>query len=423
MNGAPVQPAEHAVALLAALAVGLVIGLERGWQGRGAADGGRVAGLRTFALVGLLGGVFALSGPWVLAAGALGLALLAAVSYREGVHATRNLSATSAVAQLLTFGLGAFAAGGAPVHAVGAAVVVAVLLDLRSTLHRWLQLLEHAELRAALQMLVLSAVVLPVLPDAGYGPYGALNPYRLWWAVVLIAGLSLSGHFAMRATGAHRGLLWTGLLGGLASSTAATLALARRLRERPELLEPASAGVLGACAVMFLRIAVVALVLAPSMAGRLLPPLLGAALTLFALALVHWRRAPPGPEPVEAAAMQPFDLGAALGFGAFLGVVSVFAAAAQAWLGTQALYGLALLSGLVDVDAITVSMARLVSAGSIDVVAGTLAIGLAVVSNSAAKAVLAWSAGSAALGRRVALYSGLALAAGGLLLALVGVPP
>jgi len=420
MNGQHLQLPGHAVALLAALAVGLVIGLERGWQGREAAEGGRVAGLRTFALVGLLGGVFALSGPWLLAAGALGLALLAAVSYREGVRASRNLSVTSAVAQLLTFGLGAFAAGGAPVHAVSAAVVVAVLLDLRSTLHRWLQMLQHAELRAALQMLVLSAVVLPVLPDAGYGPFSALNPYRLWWAVVLIAGLSLSGHFAMRATGAHRGLLWTGLLGGLASSTAATLALARRLRERPELLEPATAGVLAACAVMFGRIAVVAFVFAPSMAGRLLPPLLGAALTLFALALACWRRTRPAPEPVEASAMQPFDLGAALGFGAFLGVVSVLAAAGQAWLGTQALYGLAFLSGLVDVDAITVSMSRMAGAGAVPAAVGSLAIGLAVLSNSGAKAVLAWTAGSSALGRRVALYSLLALLVGGLLLAAAG---
>lgn len=297
MDADRLQWPPHTLPLLAALAVGLVIGLERGWREREAADGRRVAGLRTFALLGLLGGVSMLVGPALLAAGSLGFALLCAVSYQEGVRATGSLSATSAIAQLLTFGLGAFAATGAPVQAVAAAVLVAVLLDLRSTLHRWLRLIEHRELKAALQMLVLSAVVLPLLPNAGYGPHASLNPYRLWWAVVLVAGLSLSGHVAMRMSGVRRGTLWMGLIGGLASSTAATLALARRLRQHPALLQATMAGVLGACATMFLRIAVIVLVLAPALAPRLLPPLLASATTLFVFALL--RRGPPDLGPAR----------------------------------------------------------------------------------------------------------------------------
>jgi uncharacterized membrane protein (DUF4010 family) len=421
MNGEALPLPASAVALLAALGVGLVIGLERGWRDRDVADGGRVAGLRTFALTGLLGGVCALAGPWLLGAGGLGLALLCAVSYREGVRATGNLSATSAVAQLLAFGLGAFAAGGAPVLAMSAAVIVAVLLDLRSTLHRWLQLIEHRELNAALQMLVLSAVVLPALPDAGYGPYGALNPYRLWWAVVLIAGLSLSGHIAIRMSGVQRGVFWTGLLGGLASSTAATLALARRLREQPHLLDPTIAGVLAACATMFLRISVVVLLLAPSLAMSLLPATLTSAAVLFALALGHWQGSPHAPEPADTSALRPFDLGTALAFGAFIGVVSVVAAALREWIGSDALYGLGLLSGLLDVDAITVSMARLVHVGSVEGRAGALVIGLAVLSNTSAKVVLAWTAGGPALGRRIGLCSLAAVTAGAVVLAAVSV--
>ena len=120
----------------------------------------------------------------------------------------------------------------------------------------WLQVIDHRELTASLQLLVLSMVILPYLPNTGLGPYSALNPYQLWWAVILIAGLSLLGHFAMRITGAQRGVLWTGVLGGLASSTAATLALARYARQQPSLAGAAAAGSLAACGVMFFRIVI-----------------------------------------------------------------------------------------------------------------------------------------------------------------------
>jgi uncharacterized membrane protein (DUF4010 family) len=415
VDGNRLQLSAQALALLAALAAGLVIGLERGWQEREAADGRRIAGLRTFALLGLLGGVCMLVGPALLAAGALGLSLLCTVSYREGLRATRSLSATSAIAQMLTFSLGAFAAAGAPVLAMSAAVIVAVLLDLRSTLHRGLRLIEHGELKAALQMLVLSAVVLPVLPDAGYGPQASLNPYRLWWAVVLVAGLSLLGHVAMRVSGARRGVLWMGLLGGLASSTAATMALARRLREHPALLHATTAGVLGACAMMFLRISVIVLVLAPPLAPPLLPPLLCTAASLFALALLHWRRERAAGDPPGAEALQPFDLGTALGFGAFLGVVSVLAALMRERLGVHGLYSLAMLSGLVDVDAITISMTRLAGTGTVQAPVVATTVALAVLTNTLTKVVLAWVTGGWPLGLRVALSSLLAMAPGAVL--------
>jgi uncharacterized membrane protein (DUF4010 family) len=388
--------------LLAALAAGLVIGLERGWRDRELADGERVAGLRTFAMLGLLGGVFQLVHPWLLAAGALGLAGIAAVAYREAVRSSGNLSATSVVAQLLTYGLGALATGGAPLPAVGLAVVAATLLDLRPTLHRWLRLIEHQELSAALQLLVLSAVVLPLLPDAPFGPYGALNPYRLWWAVVLVAGLSLSGHVAMRAAGDQRGALWTGLLGGLASSTAATLALARRQHDRPDLLAASSAGALSACAVMFLRIALVLVAMAPVLARLLLAPLLVAGGVLFAVALLQWRQRGPAGAPGQPSSVPPFDLATALGFGAFLGLMAVLSEASKQWLGAGGLYGLALVSGLVDVDAITISVARMGAQGSVALPVAAGAVALAVLSNMVVKVALAWATGSAALGRRVA---------------------
>lgn len=405
-----------AVSILAALAVGLIVGLERGWREREEKEGGRVAGLRTFALVGMLGGVLATAlpqaGGGLLVAGLIGVAIVAALGYREVVRTRGNLSATSAIALLLTYALGAMAVLGHPAVAAGSAVAVAVLLKLRPILHLGLRRMEGAELDAALQMLVLSVVVLPWLPDQAFGRFD-LNPARLWWGVVVVAGLSLLGHVSMRLAGPARGLLWTGLLGGLASSTAATLALGRQSRALPALSAPAAAGALAACAVMFVRIAVVAGAFAPALLVELGVPLGVAAATLMALALAHWRRAQGAP-PVDAdgRSLPPFDLLTALGFGAYLAVTTVLLSLGQQHLGEAGLLALALLAGLADVDAITVSVAQMQASGVTAVDIAAMAVALAAGTNLVAKAVLARTAGSAAFARSIALgYGAAALAA------------
>ena len=178
--------------LIAALAIGLLIGLERGWNDRELPEGSRVAGLRTFTLTGLLGGVLGHLqpnfGPWPLVAAVLGLSLLLTVSYARTAKISGNLSATTTIAMLLTLVLGAYASHGNVTLALTAAVIVAVFLDLKPTLHGWLRLIEHRELTASLQLLVLSVVILPYLPNTGMGPFAALNPYQLWWAVILSLG-------------------------------------------------------------------------------------------------------------------------------------------------------------------------------------------------------------------------------------------
>lgn len=403
-------------ALAAALAVGAVVGLERGWRERERAEGSRVAGLRTFSLFGLLGGVLGVLsetlGPWPLAMGLAGLSLLAAVSYRENVRIHGSLSATTAVAALLTYALGALAGTGHPAVAVGTAVVIAVLLDLKPTLHRWLRLVEHSELSAALQLLVLSVVILPLLPDAGYGPYAALNPYRLWWAVVLIAGLSLCGHIAMRFTGPQRGIFWTGLLGGLASSTAATLTLARRARAEPALTDAAATGTLAACGMMFLRITVIVFTLQPSLGRPLGAPMLTAGAAMLGLAAWQRMRGTSGAVVPEGDPIAPFSLSTALGFGAFLGLMAVLTQASEAWLGDPGLYALATLSGLADVDAIIITVMKMQATGSLEVTTTVIAVGLATVANMVAKACIAAVIGGLPLGGRVAAGYGLSIAAG-----------
>lgn len=404
MNSYELPPG--APGLVAALAVGLVIGLERGWHDRELPEGGRVAGLRTFALTGLLGGVLGHLQPdfgaWPLLGALLGLALLLTVSYARNAKLSGNLSATTPVAMLLTLVLGAFAAHGNITLALSAAVVGAVLLDLKPTLHGWLRLIDHRELTASLQLLVLSMVILPYLPNTGLGPYAALNPYQLWWAVILIAGLSLTGHFAMRITGAQRGVLWTGILGGLASSTATTLALARYAREQPSLTGAAVAGTLASCGVMFFRMVVLLGVIQPALLSTFGSALVVTGVALLCIALWGWRkldRTVVGEGAVGA--MAPFDLGTALGFGVLLAVMSVLVPAAKQWLDTSGLYVLSAVSGLADVDAILISVARLHGAGGLSTGATVTALGLATLANMVAKVGIAWTTGGAQVGKSV----------------------
>ena len=411
------QISHEALGLGAALAVGLLIGLERGWRDRDLPDGARIAGLRTFALIGLLGGVLGSLlphfGPWPLLGGLVGLALILAVSYTQAAKTSGNLSATTAVASLLTLVLGAYAAQGSAVLALAAAVIVMVLLDLKPVLHGGLRWIEHGELRAGLQLLVLSVVILPSLPDAGWGPYGAINPYQLWWAVILIAGLSLVGHFAMRLTGAQRGIVWTGLLGGLASSTAATLTLARYTRQNPLLASAATAGALSACGVMFFRIAVLLAVLRPALLTTF-----GIFLVVTGVAMLGWglwqgRKLAQSAE--GDAAMQsiaPFDLGTALGFGAFLAVMAVLVPAVKQWIGTGGIYALAAVSGTADVDAIVVSLANMHGTGGLSTQATVVALVIATLANMVTKVGIAWTTGGVEMGRPLLKGYAISLLAG-----------
>lgn len=421
--------------LAAALAAGLLIGLERGWRARALAEGARVAGLRTFGLIGLLGGLASLLGQAeapgqglpVLAAAFLALGLVLAAGYWRATAASRDLSATSAVAALVTFGLGAAAGAGELAVAGAGAVIVALLLGTKPQLHRLVGRLERRELLAVLQLLLISLVLLPVLPDRGLGPWQALNPYRIWWMVVLVAGLSSIGYFAIRLAGPRRGLLLTGLLGGLASSTATTVALARRAASaKPEGLAPPrllAAGILLSCAVMFPRMLLVSGLIAPALLPLLAAPLLAAGLAAAAVAL--WAAAgggsaPEKPAPQEPAreeaavrleAENPLELGTALKFGLLLAAILLGTEALRRWVGNEALYLIAAVSGLADVDAVTLSFSALVADGAaLPALAGG-AILLAAGVNTAVKGALGMALS------RGRLWSWLAGGLGGALLA------
>jgi len=357
---------ERLIRMAIALAVGLTIGLERGWKERDAPEGSRVAGWRTFGLVGLAGGLLAdLAGASPVAF-ALALATVAAVivaaEWRHPPNGDR--SATTTIAIIVTFALGGLAGAGHQVEAAAGAVVTAIVLSAKSVLHDWLKRMDEREFRALLQFLLIAVVVLPLLPNEGYGPGGALNPRRIWTFVVILAGLSFAGYAAMRIWGERAGTLLTAALGGVVASTAVTIDFSRRAGRglsTPRLL---AAGIVIASGVSFVRTAV----LVGIFEIRLLPAVIGPLAAMSALSAfltwLLWRRAPH--QTAEAPVRNlgnPLELGAAIRLGLVLAVILALFEWLRGQVGTTGLAALSALSGLADIDATTISLCRLVGEG------------------------------------------------------------
>lgn len=406
-------------ALGVALGVGLLMGVERGWKERAAAEGARTAGVRTFALIGLLGGVIGLLGAdlggVVLAVGFLGFAVAFAAFELMDARADKTQDATPMIAGLVAFALGALAALGYLRVAAAAGVAATLLLALKEGLHRWIAALTWEELRAGLLLAAMTVILLPVLPDAPVDPWGAINPRAIWLMTILIAAVSFAGYIAVRAAGPSRGPLIAGLAAGMVSSTAAVVGFARRARDagRGALL----AGAVIANAVMFARVLAVAGVLRPELAPSLALALLPAAAVMaFAAAWLARRAA------AEAAAdvppvRNPLELPTALQFGALLALVGLAAAWLETLFGAAGVYALAGVSGLADVDALTLAMTRADGAAR-DV--AVVAILIAVAANTVSKSVIAWIAGGRPAGIAIGAASAAALAAGAAGFALSG---
>jgi uncharacterized membrane protein (DUF4010 family) len=401
-----------------ALAIGLLLGLERGWHRREDSEGERVAGVRTFALAGLLGGVTGWlvteTAAVVLAVAFFAVALLLAVSYWARLQQEDDVGLTTVIALLLAFLLGVASMLGAMAPAAAVAVVAALLLAMKAPLHRWVARIERLELDAVLKLALISVVVLPLLPDQGYGPGEVLNPYELWWAVVVVAGLSFFGYLAIRLGGADLGILMTGLFGGLASSTSTSLALARVARAKPELAVVAAAGVVVAGSVTFLRILVLVAIFEPALLAPLAAPMgVMAAVGLAGAAVVHLRAEKGGEAGDEITGIaNPIELATALTFGAVLAVVLLGVHYLKLWLGTGGVYAGAALSGVTDVDALTISVSRLVG-GDLAAASGALAIFIAVSVNTVVKGGISLVAGTVPLGLRVLPIYAVVVAAGG----------
>lgn len=407
--------AELALNLATALAAGLLIGAERGWRARDTDDTHLVAGIRTFGLVGLLGGLAALLGnhfgvaAWIAIALLVGLHALA--GYIGEVRRSGDLGLTSEIALLVTFLLGSLAMAGEHSLAAGGAVAVALLLSLKEPLHSGLRRLSEAELSGALKLLFISLVLLPVLPNQGYGPWQAFNPYAVWWMVVLIAAIGFAAYVAIRVIGTRHGLLVTALLGGVVSSTAMTITLSR-LHDGRQLRAMLACALLATSALMFPRVLLEVGLINAALLPHLLLPLGLAGLVYAGGALVFYRIA--GSElqqTVEPPLKNPFELAPALRFAALLALILLLIEAAREWFGHAGVWGVAILSGLSDVDAITLSLARSAK-GDMTAELAVQGIYLAALSNSLVKAGLIALIGGRELALRTLPVMGLGLLLG-----------
>ena len=365
--------------LALATLVGFAVGLERERAKRLRATG-VLGGVRTYALLGLLGGVAAVSGEPAVAA--VGFAVTGALALWS---LTRAPGATSEVAALVVYLLGVLAGDGRATAAMFGGLLTLGLLTYRETLHRWAGRIGEDVLEAAVLLALLGGVVWPLLPDAGYGPGGVLRPREVWLMALLVAAANLLGYVFLRFW-RERGLYAAALAGGLVSSTAVSMAMAGRARERPGAWRGWAAAAGLASVLMYLRMLVWLGLFAPGLALRLAPAALLWALWNLAASLLTARGARARTGELELG--NPLGLGAALVFGAFFAVVKLAAYAAEQVLGAAGVYAVAALSGLQDLDAITLSLARLYAAGSLDAELALRAVVLAGFVNNLVKVLL-----------------------------------
>lgn len=391
--------------LLIALLLGAIIGIQRGWVKRNSVEGSRVAGIRTYSLVGLLGGLVAILAdhysPLLLGFAFIALVILACIAFVMKQKNSGDVSITGLVSLLVTFILGCLAVAGEAVLAASAAVITALVLDNKKELHEALQKLQEYELDAALRLLLISIVLLPLLPNKAYGPWKALNPYEIWWMVVLIASISFVGYFAIKIGGTKRGILFTSIFAGLSSSTALTLQFSHLSREQPGISPLLASGILLSCGTMFPRLLVIVSVLNPHLVKLLWPIVLAMMIALYLPAWLIWRRSQV--EQVEQSNKQsnPLALQSALVFGALLAVIMLLSHALLDWFGNTGVLMLSAVSGITDVDAISLALGRQ-STQHLNLTTAALGIIIAASVNTMVKMGMVMALGERKLWHRVA---------------------
>jgi uncharacterized membrane protein (DUF4010 family) len=399
-----------------ALGLGLLVGLQREHVAS------RLAGIRTFPLVTILGTVCAMLsqsfGGWTVAMGLVALAGIIIVGNIAELHGeTPDPGLTTEVAMLLMFGVGAYLVLGHKEVAIAIGGGVAVLLQAKVQMHGIAAKLGDNDLKAIMKFALFSLVILPVLPNKAYGPYAVLNPHHVWLMVCLIVGISVGGYTIYKFFGERAGIFLGGVLGGMISSTATTVSYARRSAKSPQSSPVATIVVMIASTVVFARVLLIIGVVSPAFFSVAVTPILIllVLLALLSVTLWFWARPDFDQMPVQE---NPSELKAALWFGLLFAIVLVATAAARERFGQGGLYVVAGLSGLTDMDAITLSTAQLVNSGRLGADNGWRIILVAAMSNLVFKAGVVLVLGHRQLLAKIGVLYGLALAAGGMLLCL-----
>lgn len=407
--------------LAVALAVGFLIGFEREHTHVVEAREHTFAGARTFALVALAGGLTGLFEQSLIlsAVALLMIGALTVAAYWASAREQSGFGGTTEVAIAVTFLLGLAATRGYLLVAAAGGVAVAIILSIKPSVKKLAASLTGKELYAALRLLAISVIILPVLPNEGFGPYEALNPQAIWLMVVFISGLSFMGYWLIRIVGADKGFLLTGLAGGLASSTATTLSLSRFAKEGAKASQVA-AGVVAANVVMVLRVGFLLAAVARDVLAAVAPALGAAAIAGAAAALWIWRSERRTEKAHDAIDLgNPMEIRPALIFAALLAVITLASRFGADQFGEGGLLVVAFISGLADVDAITLTAGRQAGVGDITASIAAAAVLAAVFSNIVAKAGMAWTIGGPAAGRVVALSFAAMVVAGGAVFLLV----
>jgi uncharacterized membrane protein (DUF4010 family) len=393
---------EHLPHFATSLAIGLLIGLDRERNPLAS------AGLRTFALVALFGTLAALlsektESPWLLLGGLLIVGIMTITANLRAPKKVSDPGTTTVAAIIVCYALGAIVWYGYSTLAIMLAIVTTILLYFKTELHGLSRNLDRRDLISILQFAILTFIILPVLPDKNFGPYEAINPYQVWLMVVLISGVSLAGYIALRLVGQRYGTALLGSFGGLVSSTATTLVYARRSKYNQSIIPIAVVVILIANLVVLIRLSVFSAVVSQSILPQLLPVLgsglfLGLGVTAYWWKKINQQNEMPVPE-----IKNPAEIQTAVSFGLLYAVVLFLAAWLSDIAGSRGLYAVALVSGLTDVDAITLTSLRLFELGKLEATETVTAISLGIMSNIAFKLGLVFFIGGPLLAKRCAL--------------------
>jgi len=394
--------------LALSMALGLLVGLQRE---RTQPD---KAGIRTFPLITMFGTLSAiltqkLQTPWILVAGFIGMiSILVIESFPKVNQEKPEHGVTTEIAMLVMFATGAMLTAVSYAVSIAVTGAVTLLLYLKIPMHRFVTRLGEKDLRAMMQFVLISFVILPILPNQSYDPFGVLNPYEVWWMVVLVVGISLAGYVGYKFLGREVGILLGAIIGGTVSSTATTMSYARRTKDTPEAFGLATIVILIASSITYLRVLLEIAVTAPSFLPNAAIPLLTLFGTSCLLGLFAWlrHRGTKGELPEQS---NPTELKAALIFALLYALVVLGIAAGKKYLVADSLYVIAALSGLTDMDAITLSTSRLVRAGQLKAELGWRLIVVATMANLFFKAGIVAVVGEKRLLKELAIFFGLAV--------------
>jgi uncharacterized membrane protein (DUF4010 family) len=417
---------ELIASLAVALGTGFLIGLQRE-HSASLEEKSTIGGIRTYPLVALAGGIAALVAQaythWILIAGLLALMIPISIAYFEELRGSGDRGITSEVTMIVTYLLGALSVSRQVLFEpsqrllliAGSAVAVTSLLSLKEPLHKLVSRFSRYDMYTTVKFLVLAVIVLPLLPNETMGPLDVLNPFQIGLMIVLLAGLGLIGYVLVRVLGPGRGMGLAGLVGGLASSTAVTLAMSNKARQEPRMINVCALAVVLASAVMPVRIVIEVAAVDAAMTGYIAAPM-GAMLVaglLIGLLLYRSSSKQTGKSDEQIEHRNPLEMSTAVYFGVLFAGVLLLSKAAVVYLGSRGLYISSAVSGLVDLDAITLSLANMARSDTIAPFSATVAIVIAVAANTAVKAALAIIIGGWRYGWRVAAALAATLAAGG----------